>query len=141
MELTAVYLYNRIPVEVKNISNKTFHNLKRHGWYNDTRTNKKFTMLNRRYMVGSTWYRALIRFSYEGLSVDAEETFSLSIPCPFLVTECEPFTADDGEQRWRDIKTYHGPKLKSVTGLLREGVPSDLVDFVYNDLKQYIIYN
>lgn len=140
MELTAVYLYNRIPVEVENISNRTFHNLKRHGWYNDTRTNKKFTMLNRRFMVGTQWYRALIRFAFDGRNLDGEETYSLSIPCPFLITECEPLVSGD-DTRWRDLKTYHGPKLKSVTGFLQEGVPSDLIDFVYNDLKQHLIYN
>lgn len=139
MELVAVYLYNRIPIEVHNVSNKTFHNLKRNGWYSDVKNNQKFTMLNKRIEVEGKWYRSLIRFEYQGINSDGNEFFNLSLPTPFVITQCEPVESLTSG-RWKDNKTYHGPKLGSVSGFLEAGVPSSLIDEVYRDLQEHIIY-
>jgi hypothetical protein len=139
MELVSIYLYNRIPIQSEDISNRSFHNLKRNGWYNDVRTNRKFTMLNKRIEVNQKWYRALIRFEYNGV-VEGVEAFILSMPCPFIITECEPMESTTSA-RWKDNKTYHGPNLGSVSEFLRKGVPIQVIDEVYSDLKEFMIYN
>jgi hypothetical protein len=139
MELASVYLYNRIPIDLHDISNQTFHSLKRNGWYTDTRTNKKFTMLNKRIEHESKWYRCIIRFEYNGM-LEGAESYVLSMPCPFIVTECEPVESVSVAS-WKDIKTYHGPKLKNVMGLMMEGVPAAIVDEVITDLKENVKYN
>jgi hypothetical protein len=141
MELTVAYLYNRIPIETHNINNRTFHHLKRHGWYNDVRTNRKFTMLNKRIEVNGKWYRGMIRFEYKGLNMDGNEMYTLSLPCPFIVTECEQILTIDGTPTWKDTKTYHGPSLKSVMGLLEAGVPSQVIQEVHDDLRAHVEYN
>jgi hypothetical protein len=138
MELVALYLYNRIPIDIKGIKNSTFHNLKRNGWYSDARNNKKFTMLNKRIECQGKWFRALIRFEYKGIE-DNDEIFELSIPTPFLVTECEPVESVTSA-RWKDNKTYHGKTLGSVSDMIRAGVPGEVIDEVFTDLKQYIQY-
>lgn len=140
MELVALYLYNRIPIQTQNIKNTTFHNLKRHGWYSDVRNNKKFTMLNKRIEWEGKWYRTMIRFEYTGLDENGEETFTLSIPTPFIITECEPIeTVSSG--RWKDTKTYHGRNLGSVVSMLEAGVPLHVIDEVFTDLKEHIKYH
>lgn len=149
MELIKTYLYNRIPIQVHSVSNRTFHSLKRNGWYPDRRTNKKFTMLNKRFDIGNQWYRVLIRFENDGLSSFGEESFILSLPCPFIITECETISDKARDKhgattittKWKDTKTYHGPKLKNVNEFLKQGIPTDLIDQVYADLKEYVYYN
>lgn len=137
MELITAYLYNRIPIEMNNISNRTFHQLKRNGWYTNLRTNQKYTMLDKRIEVNDQWYRAMIRFEHKGLIDTGEESFLLSFPCPFIVTECEKLTMD----RWKDTKAYHGPKLGSVSGFVQSGVPEKVIQQVHEDLQLYITYN
>lgn len=139
MELVAVYLYNRIPIETNLICVRSFHNLKRHGWYTDNRTNQKFTMLNKRIEIDNKWYRAMIRFESQGLNMDGVSFFKLSLPAPFIVTQCEPVESISSA-RWKDNKTYHGPKLGSVTEMLRAGVPVEVIDEVFTDLKRLILY-
>ena len=143
MELAAAYLYNRVPVNVNLVSEKSFHHLKRNGWYRDNRTNSKFTMLNKRIEINDKWYRVLIRFeaSKRIMRPDGSSfnNYKLSEPAPFLVTECEPIESVTSD-KWKDTKTYHGRKLGSVLGFLSEGVPSEIIDIVYNDLKNHIEY-
>ncbi|MCY8466432.1 hypothetical protein [Bacillus atrophaeus] len=143
MELASAYLYNRVPVNVNYISEKTFHHLKRNGWYTDIRTNSKFTMLNKRIEINNKWYRVLIRFESLKMIVDADglmfKGYKLSEPAPFLVTECEPIESITSD-KWKDTKTYHGRKLGSVLGFLSEGVPSEIIDTVYDDLKKHTDY-
>ncbi|MEB2277004.1 hypothetical protein LAV82_23580 [Bacillus sp. ILBB4] len=139
MELVTAYLYNRIPVETNDINVKTFHHLKRNGWYTDARTNKKFTMLNKRIEIDDQWYRVMIRFEYNGF-LEGEDVYLLSLPCPFLITKCQPVEGISSA-RWKDTEVYHGPKLGSVLGFLQKGVPSAIIDEVSNDLKQYVQYN
>lgn len=131
MELISSYLYNRIPIRTTNIENRTFHFLKRHGWYSDSRSNRKFTMLNKRFKINGQWYRALIRFQNDGT-----ETFELSIPCPFVITKSET----EDEISFKDTKTFHGPKLKNVIGFFEAGVPSELIDQIYQDLREHVTY-
>lgn len=139
MELVAIYLYNRIPIETDNILNITFHGLKRDGWYTDARTNRKFTMLNKRIEYNGQWYRAMIRFEYKGIDPNGQERYQLSIPTPFLITECEPLESVTSA-RWKDSKTYHGPKLGSVAEMMKQGVPSEIIDEVYKDLLEHTEY-
>ena len=139
MELVAVYLYNRIPMQIDSISNQTFHNLKRNGWYTDNRTNQKFTMLNKRIEIDGQWYRLLIRFENVGNSVEGLQMFKLSLPVPFIATQCEPVEGLTSA-RWKDTKTFHGPKLGTVTEMMRAGLPSQLIDQAYADLQEYVIY-
>jgi hypothetical protein len=139
MELVSVYLYNRIPIELNNINVITFHKLKREGWYNDTRTNKKFTMLNKRIEVDGQWYRALLRFQYTGQNDHGEQLFELSMPTPFIITQCEPVESVTSA-RWKDNKTYHGPNL-GMTGYLQAGVPTQIIDDINEDLKICAEYN
>jgi hypothetical protein len=138
MELVALYLYNRIPIDTESLSNRTFHNLKRNGWYTDTRSSQKFTMLNKRIEHEGKWYRVMVRFEYTGL-VENEETYKLSTPTPFIVTECEPLESTTSA-RWKDNKTYHGPRLGSVSEMMKAGVPVGVIDEVFNDLKEYSMY-
>jgi|GEM_PF-6220664 len=141
MELIRLYLCNRISIETNNISNRTFHFLKRKGWYTDSRSNQKFYMLNKRIQVEGQWYRALIRFEYKGVNADESMVYTLSSPCPFIVTECEAIETLDGTDSWKDVKTYHGPTLKNVTGLLNAGVPMEVIDQVYEDLYTCVDYH
>lgn len=139
MELVSVYLYNRIPVETSNISNKTFHTLKKNGWYNDERTNNKFTMLNKRIEIGGKWHRTMIRFESDKKNKNGEEVFNLSLPSPFLITECEQ--TDTGITSWKDTAVFHGPKLGSVSAFIEAGISSQLIDEVYKDLETHLVYN
>ncbi|MCD7911072.1 hypothetical protein KC480_05970 [Bacillus velezensis] len=141
MELASAYLYNRVPVNVDYITEKTFHYLKRNGWYTDTRTNSKFTMLNKRIEIKDKWYRVLIRFEVKK-SADSSGTltpitYKLSEPAPFLVTECEPIDSVT-TGKWKDSEVFHGRKLGSVLGFLEKGIPTEIIDTVYSDLKKHI---
>lgn len=138
MELVSVYVFNQVPMETKDISNASFHHMKRHGWYSDARTNRKFTILNKRIESEGAWYRAMVRFEYNGI-LEGQESFILSQPSPFVVTQCEPI-ASTTSGRWKDNKTFHGPKL-GMMGYLKEGVPAAVLEEVRNDLKTYIQYN
>ncbi len=138
MEMVSVYLYNHVPVETNDFSNRTFHNLKRNGWYNDTRSNNKFTILNKRIQVRDKWYRIVIRFKYKGLTHIGKESYELSNPVPFLVTECEPLA--DGN-RWKDVKTYHGRNIESISAFLEASEAPEVIEEIYQDLKQHAVYN
>lgn len=139
MELVSVYLYNRDPIELNHINVATFHRLKREGWYNDTRTNNKFTMLNKRIKVYGQYYRALIRFEYEGLNSLGQQLFKLSLPAPFVITACEPL-GDPSSARWKDTATFHGPRL-GITGYLQSDIPTQLLDDIIEDLNNCVEYN
>lgn len=137
MELVSVYLYTRASLETKGISNATFHSLKRNGWYKDARSNRKFMLLNKRIQVGKQMYRALIRFQYDGI-VNNQETFILSLPTPFILTTCEPVESGM-EIRWKDTRVFHVSKI-GIPTLLQEGIPSDIIDEINQDLEQHITY-
>lgn len=136
MELVMAYLYSRVPVQTEKINSLTFHSLLDNGWYHDRRKSKKFKMLNKRFLVNEQWYRVLIRFEFKGMW-NGEENYELSLPCPFVVTECQPI----GDDVWKDTKTYHGPRLKNISGFISEGIPLELIDQIYSDLKEHIQYN
>jgi hypothetical protein len=137
MELISLYLTLRISIETKGISNQTFHQLKRTEWYTDTRSNRKYTMLNKRIEIDNKWYRAMIRFEYDNM-IHGQESFNLTLPTPFIVTECEPVESTT-TARWRDTKAYHGGKL-GIDGLLEKGVPLAVIENVYEDLKNHTQY-
>ncbi|HHT7153175.1 hypothetical protein [Bacillus cereus group sp. BfR-BA-01318] len=138
MELITLYNANRHPVDLNNIDTQTFHKLKRNGWYTDSRTNLKFTMLNKRIKHDNKWYRVLVRFGTQGKDHLYRNTFQLSSPCPFLITECIPM--DEKHEKWKDVKTYHGPKMGSVSGYLQNGLPYEVINEVNEDLVEYIVY-
>lgn len=138
MELISLYNSNKNPIDLNNIDAQTFHKLKRNGWYTDTRSNLKFTMLNKRINYNDKWYRVLLRFGLQGKDHLYRDTFQLSSPCPFLITECMPM--DENHEKWKDVKTYHGPKLGSVSEYLQHGIPYEVIDEVNTDLTNYAIY-
>lgn len=113
MELVSIYLYSRVPMQTNDINARSFHNLKMNGWFTDTRSSVAFIMLNKRIECDGQWYRALVRFK-EDKDKPFSSSYSLSTPCPFIITECEMIVNDN--TRWKDTKTYHGPKLKGVQG-------------------------
>jgi hypothetical protein len=113
--------------------------MKRNGWYNDPRTNKKFTMLSKRIEVEGKWYRALVRFTYDGLTNGTREMYTLSLPCPFIITQCEPVVSISSA-RWKDNKVYHGPTI-GIAGYLQQKVPSSIIEEVQRDLKEHTKYN
>ncbi len=138
MEMVSVYLFNRIPIETDDFNNKTFHRFKKNGWYNDSRSSHKFVLLNKRIEVEEKWYRVMIRFEFQGLIDDFQESYNLSNPVPFLVTECEPLV---GGNRWRDIKTYHGRNIGSASAFIESGIPSEVIEKVNEDLRKFAVYN
>lgn len=141
MELVSAYLLSKPPVQNQYISVLTFHKMKRNGWYTDKRFTANFTMLNKRFKIKEQWYRVMVRFEFTGIQ-NASESYQINLPCPFIVTECQPIENDETQSSlmWKDTKTYHGPRLKSTLGFIQAGIPIELIESVNRDLKEYVVH-
>jgi hypothetical protein len=143
MELVSAYIYNTSPVEATNIDERdTIWALKQREWYEDGRIPEKFKILNKRFKIGEEWYRAVLRFKRnEGIFKDVLE---LDTPIPFMIVKSEivgTVTTSEGiSVRFKDIKSWHGRDVKSTVGYFKAGVPSAVINAVFEDIKACVVY-
>lgn len=132
MELIEAYLINRPPFVLTDIDpGRTFPSLKLNDWYLDLRATDRFKIFHKRILLNDQWYRVVIRFQK-----NERGTYDLNLPVPFIITEC---VTEDGFI-FRDTKVHHGKKLGSVIAYLHNGVPSELIQEIYKELKDVLVY-
>ena len=132
MELITAYMYKVSPIRTDSIHKPmTMHSLRQNQWIENTRGSKKYYIFEKLFYVNNENYRVIIRF-YK----NKDGSLTLSTPIPFIVAKTE---TQDGVN-FKDVKIYHGRKLKTILNMMKEGVPSILVDRVIEDLYNSIVY-
>lgn len=152
MELIRAYLQNinpfRITEGITALHLRDF--MREQGWRADRKSSDKYQMLVKRYKVDEEYYRVIVRFEKTGVLIDEHvpgETrtgvyeYKLSQPAPFVITKCESFHDENGIERWKDIQTFHGPKLKDNTGFTKAGVPYVLLEDVQEGIAEFFHLN
>jgi hypothetical protein len=131
MELITAYLYNHAPFPLAPIHSMTFHKMKLNGWYLDLRTSENFKIFNKRFQIHDKWFRVIVRFQKDDFN-----SYKIDTPLPFVITE----TVTEDGVFFTDTKVYHGRQLKNTIGYLLNGIPHQLIDAVFEDLKKHIVY-
>ncbi|OXB94884.1 hypothetical protein [Parageobacillus galactosidasius] len=133
MELVSAYLINRPPFLLTDIEpRRTFPALKMNDWYLDLRATDRFKIFHKRILLNDQWYRVVIRFQQ-----NERGTYDLNLPIPFIITES---VTEDGVF-FTDTKVYHGKKLGNAIAYLHNGVPAELIQMIYLELKDILVYN
>jgi hypothetical protein len=132
VELVSAYLVNRPPFLLNDIDQLTFTQLHLNDWYLDLRATEQFRIFHKRICLNDQWYRVVIRFQRNERGL-----YDLNLPVPFIITEC---ITEDGTL-FTDTKVYHGKKLGSAISYIQHGVPAELIQIIYLELKGILVYN
>ncbi|GAK41919.1 hypothetical protein TCA2_4411 [Paenibacillus sp. TCA20] len=135
MELMKAYLYNQFPFQTTDISARTISNLLTCNWFEDDRKSAAYTILHRRLLISSQWYKITLRFKKEG-----PELLSLDTPAPFMVVLSEVKEADNKNSRFVDKQVYHSKTVGTVSGYLEKGIPAELIDAMIEEFRISVQY-
>lgn len=153
MELISLYLYNTCPIQTENINSISFSLLKNKGYEEDVRKPKNFILINKTYKIDKNYYRIFLRFSKTN---HENYLYDLNYPVPFMVVKTKPVYWDESGKKiekeetlttnnltevYSDEKIYHSNQYKKIYDYIKSGLPIQLFNDIFEDLKENIIYD